>query len=283
MADPLALISAPTTLPDVIGLVDAGEGVHLGQLVAALCPDPDTVSNTLADLLTTASTLPDQPAENAIAESNLTAQEAATPTEAGAADVPPLHERKDRAVGTTNLGTSEELYERLLRERIIVLGAQIEEESANQIAAQLLRLAAEDATKDIRLYINSPGGSITAGMAIYDTMQFIECDVATYVLGLAAGMAQVLLSAGTPGKRYALPQARILLRGPTIGDGVTESDDTIQAEMLNRYRWDMAELIARHTGQTSERVLADWDPERWFSAEQAREYGLLDHVLTRIG
>lgn len=105
--------------------------------------------------------------------------------------------------------------------------------------------------------------------------------MATYAIGLAAGMAQVLLSTGTPGKRYALPQARILLRGPTVGDGVTESDRTIQAEMLDRHRWEMAELIAHHTGQTAERILADWDPERWFNAEQAREYGLLDHVLTR--
>lgn len=213
-------------------------------------------------------------------ESNLAAQEATAPTEAGAADVPPLDKRTGRAVGI-NVGTSEAIYGRLLRERIIVLGAQIEEENANQISAQMLFLAAEDATKDIRLYINSPGGSVTAGMAIYDTMQLIECDVATYAIGLAAGMAQVLLSAGTPGKRYALPQARILLRGPTVGDGVAESDRTIQAEMLDRHRGEMAELIAHHTGQTAERILADWDPERWFSVEQAREYGLLDHVFTR--
>ena len=184
-----------------------------------------------------------------------------------------------RAASGMNLNDS--VYERLLRERIIVLGTQVEENIANQIVAQLLLLAAEDPEKDITFYINSPGGSVTAGMAIFDTMQLIEPDVATYAMGLAASMGQFLLSAGTPGKRHALPHARILMHQPSAGVGGTAADIAIQADMLTRTKHEMAELIAEHTGQPVERILADSDRDRWFTAKEAVEYGFVDKVITR--
>ncbi len=131
------------------------------------------------------------------------------------------------------------------------------------------------------MYINSPGGSITAGMAIFDTMNFIECDVATYALGMAASMGQFLLSAGTPGKRYALPNSEILMHQPSSGVGGSESDITIQADRLGRMKRRMNELNAAHTGQSFERILADSERDRWFTAEEAAQYGLLDHVISR--
>ncbi|ONI85655.1 ATP-dependent Clp protease proteolytic subunit [Saccharothrix sp. ALI-22-I] len=181
----------------------------------------------------------------------------------------------------TGMNLNDSVYERLLRERIIVLGSQVEEGIANQITAQLLLLAAEDPEKDITLYINSPGGSVTAGMAIFDTMQLIEPDVATYAMGLAASMGQFLLSAGTPGKRHALPHARILMHQPSAGVGGTAADIAIQADMLTKTKHEMAELIAQHTGQPVERIIADSDRDRWFTAQEALEYGFVDKVISR--
>lgn len=173
------------------------------------------------------------------------------------------------------------VFNRLLRERIIFLGSEVKDENANTICAQLLLLAAEDPERDIHLYINSPGGSVTAGMAIYDTMQYIECDVATYAMGLAASMGQFLLSAGTKGKRFALPHAQILMHQPSAGVGGTESDIAIQAEQFRRHKIVMAELIAEQTGQSVEKITADSDRDRWFTAKEALEYGFIDHVVSR--
>jgi ATP-dependent Clp protease, protease subunit len=182
---------------------------------------------------------------------------------------------------TAGLNLTDSVYERLLRERIIVLGSQVEDDIANRICAQLLLLSAEDPTQDIRLYINSPGGSVSAGMAIYDTMQLIEPDVATYAMGLAASMGQFLLSAGARGKRYALPHAHILMHQPLGGIRGTAADIAIQADQLVRLKRVMAELIAEQTGQSVERIIADSDRDRSFTAEEAREYGLVDQVLSR--
>jgi ATP-dependent Clp protease protease subunit len=176
---------------------------------------------------------------------------------------------------------SDSVYERLLQQRIIVLGQQVDDEIANRIVAQLLLLSAEDDEADIRLYINSPGGSVMAGMAIYDTMQFIPCDVATYAMGLAASMGQFLLSAGERGKRFALPHAQVLMHQPSAGVGGTESDIAIQAEQFRRHKRTMAELIAEQTGQSVERITTDSDRDRWFTAQEALEYGFIDHVVSR--
>lgn len=172
------------------------------------------------------------------------------------------------------------VYERLLRERIIFLGRQVDDEIANELCAQILLLSAEDPTRDISLYINSPGGSVTAGMAIYDTMKYAPCDIATYGMGLAASMGQFLLSAGTKGKRYALPHARIMMHQPSAGVGGTAADIAIQAEQFAYTKREMAELIAEFTGQTVEQITKDSDRDRWFTAEQAKEYGFVDHVIT---
>jgi ATP-dependent Clp protease, protease subunit len=188
-----------------------------------------------------------------------------------------------RGAAPTSMTLSDSVYERLLQQRIIVLGQQVDDDIANRIAAQMLLLSAEDPQADISLYINSPGGSVTAGMAIFDTMEFIECDVATYAMGLAASMGQFLLSAGTRGKRYALPHCQILMHQPSAGVGGTESDIAIQAELFKRHKREMAELIAGHTGQTVEKITADFDRDRWFSAQEALEYGFVDHVITRAG
>lgn len=197
-----------------------------------------------------------------------------------ASAVPPRDAPAMRAA-TAGLNLTDSVYERLLRERIIVLGSQVDDNIANQIWAQLLLLEAEDSKQDIRFYINSPGGSVTAGMAIYDTMQLIEPDVATYAMGMAASMGQFLLSAGTRGKRYALPHARILMHQPSGGLGGTAADIAIQAENLSMLKRVMAELTAEQTGQPVERIIADSDRDRLFTAEEAREYGLVDHVLNR--
>ena len=185
-----------------------------------------------------------------------------------------------RAPGS-GMTLSDSVYDRLLWERIIVLGQQVDDAIANQICAQLLLLSAENAEKDIVLYINSPGGSVTAGMAIYDTMQYVECDVATIVMGLAASMGQFLLSAGTPGKRYALPHARVMMHQPSAGVGGTESDIAIQAQLFRKHKQEMAELIAEHTGQPLEKIVSDSDRDRWFTAQEAMEYGFVDHVISR--
>jgi len=176
---------------------------------------------------------------------------------------------------------AESVYQSLLKNRIIFLGSQVEDSNANAICAQMLLLNAEDHDKDIYLYINSPGGSIDAGMAIYDTMQWISNDVATVAMGLAASMGQFLLSAGTKGKRFALPHARILMHQPSGGLGGTATDIRIQAEQSLHIKKTMAELIAQQTGQTVEQIEADSDRDRWFTAEEALAYGFIDHVFER--
>jgi ATP-dependent Clp protease, protease subunit len=180
-------------------------------------------------------------------------------------------------------GLDEQVYNRLLRERIIFLGSVVEDANANLICAQLLLLAADDPHKDIWLYINSPGGSVSAGMAIYDTMQFVKNDVATVAMGLAASMGQFLLCAGAAGKRYATPHARVMMHQPSGGLGGTASDIRIQAEQMLYTKAKMAELIAGHTGQTVEQIEADSDRDRWFTAEEAKEYGMVDLVAASAG
>ncbi|MEW1584716.1 ATP-dependent Clp protease proteolytic subunit [Micromonospora vinacea] len=175
----------------------------------------------------------------------------------------------------------DQVFERLLRERIVFLGTEVTEESANQICAQILLLAAEDADRDIFLYINSPGGSVSAGMAVYDTMRYVRNDVATLALGFAGSMGQFLLCAGAAGKRYALPHSRVMMHQPSGGMGGTASDITIQAENMLHVKRTMQELIAQHSGRTLDEIQRDWDRDRWFTAEQAREYGLIDQVVTR--
>ena len=181
----------------------------------------------------------------------------------------------------SGMNLNDSVFERLLRERIIFLGTQVDDEIANKLCAQILLLSAEDPEKDIKLYINSPGGSVTAGMAIFDTMQYSPCDVATYGMGLAASMGQFLLSAGAQGKRYALPHARIMMHQPSAGVGGTAADIAIQAEQFAQTKKEMAELIAEHTGQPIEQIEADSDRDRWFTAQQALEYGFIDHVYER--
>jgi ATP-dependent Clp protease protease subunit len=177
-------------------------------------------------------------------------------------------------------GLDEQVYSRLLRERIIFLAGQVEDNMANAICAQILLLAAEDSEKDIYLYINSPGGSITAGMAIYDTMQYVKNDVATVAMGMAASMGQFLLTAGAPGKRYATPHARILMHQPLGGIGGTATDIRIQAEQMAITKQTMSELNAKHTGQPLEKIIADSDRDNWFNAKDALAYGFIDHIAT---
>ncbi|SCL26649.1 ATP-dependent Clp protease, protease subunit [Micromonospora nigra] len=177
-------------------------------------------------------------------------------------------------------GFGDQVFERLLKERIVFLGTEVTDESANRICAQILLLAAEDPKRDISLYINSPGGSVSAGMAVYDTMRFVRNDVATLALGMAGSMGQFLLCAGTAGKRYALPHARIMMHQPSGGMGGTAADITIQAENMLHVKRTMQELIARHSGHSIDDVQRDWDRDRWFTAEQAREYGLIDQVIS---
>jgi ATP-dependent Clp protease protease subunit len=172
-----------------------------------------------------------------------------------------------------------EIYNRLLQDRIIMLGSEIDDDIGNMVIAQLLYLEGQDDTKDIWLYINSPGGVVTSGMAIYDTMQFIKCDVATICMGLAASMGQFLLCAGTTGKRYALPHARIMMHQPSGGMGGSASDIKIQAQQSLHIKKVLLELISEHTGQDIEQVIADADRDRWFTAQQALEYGLVDQVI----
>jgi ATP-dependent Clp protease, protease subunit len=180
-------------------------------------------------------------------------------------------------------GLDEQVYNRLLRERIIFLGSVVEDANANLICAQLLLLAADDPHKDIWLYINSPGGSVSAGMAIYDTMQFVKNDVATVAMGLAASMGQFLLCAGAAGKRYATPHARVMMHQPSGGMGGTASDIKIQAEQMLYTKEQMAKLIAFHTGQTVDQIEADSDRDRWFTADAAKEYGMVDVVAASAG
>ncbi len=182
-----------------------------------------------------------------------------------------------------NMGLNDHIYNRLLRERIIWLGSEVRDENANAICAQMMLLAAEDPDKDIYLYINSPGGSITAGMAIYDTMQYIQPDVATVVVGMAASMGQFLLSSGAKGKRYATPHARVMMHQPSGGIGGTATDVRINAQLILHMKKVFAELTADQTGKSIEQITADSDRDRWFTAEEAREYGFVDHVVTHAG
>lgn len=175
------------------------------------------------------------------------------------------------------------IYNRLLKERIIWLGSEVRDDNANTICSQLLLLSAEDPEKDIFLYINSPGGSVTAGMAIYDTMKFIPNDVVTVATGLAASMGQFLLSSGTRGKRYATPHARILMHQPSGGIGGTASDIRIQAELILHMKQVMAELTAEQTGQTVEKILKDNDRDKWFTAQEGLEYGFFDQIAAHAG
>ena len=175
---------------------------------------------------------------------------------------------------------SYDIYSRLLKERIIFLGTEVNDMVANLIIAQLLFLESEDPEKDITLYINSPGGSISAGMVVYDTMQLIPNEVATVAMGLAASMGQFLLVAGAPGKRFATPNTRIMMHQPSGGLGGTASDIKIQAEQMLFIKKRMALLIAEHSGQTIDQIERDSDRDRWFDAEEAKEYGLIDHVYS---
>jgi ATP-dependent Clp protease protease subunit len=177
-------------------------------------------------------------------------------------------------------GFGDMLDERLLRERIVWLEGEVRDENSNRIAKQLQVLAAEDPDKDITLYINSPGGSITAGMVIYDTMQLIPNNVTTIAMGLAASMGQFLLTAGAPGKRYATPNTRIMMHQPLGGIGGTASDIKIQAEQMLFIKKRMAQLIAEHSGHSIDEIEADSDRDRWFTAEEARDYRLIDHVYS---
>ena len=184
----------------------------------------------------------------------------------------------ERPTGTLD----DQLTARLLSQRIIVLGQEVDDHIANRLCAELLLLSAEDPHRDISLYINSPGGSVSAGLAIYDTMRLIPNDVSTLAMGLAASMGQFLLSAGTPGKRYALPHSRVLLHQGSAGIGGTAIDIEIQAENLEHTKNVMIGLIAEHTGQPAEKVELDARRDRWFTAEQAKDYGFVDQVLTDV-
>jgi ATP-dependent Clp protease protease subunit len=170
------------------------------------------------------------------------------------------------------------VFERLLQDRIIWLGSEVRDENANEICAKILLLAAEDAEKDIFLYINSPGGSITAGMAIYDTMQYVPNDIVTVGIGMAASMGQFLLSSGAKGKRYATPNTRVLLHQPLGGFGGTASDIQTQAELIMSMKRQLASITASQTGKTVEQVMEDGDRDRWFTAQEALEYGFIDQI-----
>ena len=178
------------------------------------------------------------------------------------------------------LNLDDSVYNRLLKDRIIILGSEVNDQVANRICAQLLLLAAEDPERDIVLYINSPGGSVYSGMAIYDTMQFVDNDVATVAMGMAASMGQLLLCAGAKGKRYALPHARIMMHQPSGGIGGTAADIAIQAEQMLYTKRMFQERVAHHTGQPPEQIEADSDRDRWFTAQEAKDYGFIDQVIT---
>jgi ATP-dependent Clp protease, protease subunit len=175
-----------------------------------------------------------------------------------------------------------DIYSRLLKDRIVILGSQINDMVSNSIVAQLLYLQFEDGKADIHLYINSPGGSITAGLAIYDTMQYITCDVATYCVGQAASMGAILLTAGAAGKRNALPNARIMIHQPLAGMEGTAADLAIHAKEVLRIKQRMNEILIKHTGQSLEKIQADTDRDNFMLAEEAKAYGLIDHILEKM-
>ncbi|WP_225640545.1 ATP-dependent Clp protease proteolytic subunit [Streptomyces werraensis] len=201
-----------------------------------------------------------------------------SPLTAGPRPVPPRAEDGD----TPPSRFDDHLAAQLLAQRIVVLGTQVDEVSANRVCAQLLLLSAEDPRTDISLYINSPGGSVHAGLAIYDTMRLIPNDVATLAMGFAASMGQFLLCVGTPGKRYALPNARIMMHQPSGGIGGSAADIEIQAENLEFTKRTIERITAEHTGQTPETISRNGDRDRWFTAEQARAYGMVDRVLDSL-
>ena len=196
---------------------------------------------------------------------------------------PPTLPPAQMAAPASALDPSQNMFQLLLKERIVFLGSEVNDQVANYLTAQMLYLEGEDPEKDIWLYVNSPGGSVTAGMAIYDTMQFIQPDVATICMGLGASMGQFLLCAGAPGKRFSLPHARILMHQPLGGIQGQASDIAIQAEQMIYTKRLMAEKIAEHTGQPVEQIEQDSERDRWFTAQQAKEYGIIDHVIHKRG
>jgi ATP-dependent Clp protease protease subunit len=199
---------------------------------------------------------------------------ATTPTSAGA----PFLQG-----GNGHTSVHDAVSDRLLGERIVFLGRQVDDDIADHLCAQMLLLSADDPRRDVHLYTNSPGGSVSAGMAVYDTMRFIDCDVAAYSFGMAASMGQFLLTAGTPGERFSLPHTRIMVHQPSAGVGGTQSDISIQADMLRRLERDIDQLQVEHSGRSVEQIERDSDRDRWFTPEQAREYGLVDHVVASAG
>ncbi len=180
---------------------------------------------------------------------------------------------------TGRVERSMDIYSRLLKDRIIFVGTPIDDMVANLVIAQLLYLQMEDAKKDIHLYINSPGGVVTGGMAIYDTMNFLQCDIQTFCIGMAASMSTVLLAAGTKGKRFALPNSRVMIHQPSGGAGGQAADITIAAKEILRWRRTLSEVISRHTGKAQEQVEKDSDRDYYMSAPEAKEYGIVDHVV----
>ncbi len=176
-----------------------------------------------------------------------------------------------------------DIYSRLLKDRIIFLGQQVTADLANSLVAQMLFLQSDDPKADIHLYINSPGGSVVAGLAIYDTMQFITCDVATYCLGQAASMGALLLTAGTKGKRYALPNANIMIHQPLAGMEGTAEEIMIHVKELRKTKQRLNEILLRHTGHTLEKIEQDTDRDNFMTSVEARDYGLIDHVITHMG
>jgi ATP-dependent Clp protease, protease subunit len=173
-----------------------------------------------------------------------------------------------------------DIYSRLLKERIVFIGTPIDDVIANLIIAQILFLNMEEPGKDINVYVNSPGGSVTAGLAIYDTMRFVKCDVATYCLGQAASMGSLLLAAGTKGKRYALPNARVMIHQPWGGTQGTAADIHIQAKEILKLREQLNQILVHHTGQTIEKIEKDTDRDYFMSAQEAKDYGIVDQVIT---
>ncbi len=188
-----------------------------------------------------------------------------------------------RAFDTAASSDRMDIFNRLLKNRIVLVGTDVNDEIANMVIAQLLYLEGEDTSREVSVYINSPGGSVTAGMAIYDTMQFLSCDLSTICMGLAASMGQFLLCAGTAGKRYSLPNARIMMHQPLGGIRGQASDIAIQAEQMAYTKKMLFERIAHHTGQTYEKIVADADRDRWFTPQEAQEYGIIDHVIVKRG
>ena len=187
------------------------------------------------------------------------------------------------AQGPGGFDPGSDIYNRLLKERIVFLGTDVNDTIANQLAAQILYLDGQDSEKDIYLYINSPGGSISAGMAIYDTMQFVPNDIVTVGIGMAASMGQLLLTSGTKGKRYITPNARVLLHQPHGGFGGTSSDIQTQAQLIVSMKNRLAEITAAQTGKSVEQINEDGDRDRWFTAQEALEYGFVDHIRAHLG